>query len=113
MVRIHYLLNLTLAGKLSNAHLLEHHDFGARGRLAREMFKGLVGIACPRATRQETTSKIEVMMTRILKSFADFSLKVVAVRTADDSNFGFEYRKTLLLCPMPTPRPYRGCIIKD
>jgi len=30
-------------------------------------------------------------MSRTLKSFADFSLKVVAVRTADDSDFGFEF----------------------
>ena len=30
-------------------------------------------------------------MSRSLKSFADSSLKVVAVRTADDSGFGFEF----------------------
>jgi len=30
-------------------------------------------------------------MSRALKSFADFSLKVVAVRAADDSDFGFEF----------------------
>jgi len=30
-------------------------------------------------------------MSRALKSFADFSLKVVAVRDADDSGFGFEF----------------------
>jgi len=30
-------------------------------------------------------------MSRSLKSFADFSLKVVAVRTADNSDFEFEY----------------------
>ena len=30
-------------------------------------------------------------MPRALKSFADFSLKVVAVRTADNSDFEFEY----------------------
>ena len=30
-------------------------------------------------------------MSRSLKSFADLSLKVVAVRTADDSDFGFEF----------------------
>jgi hypothetical protein len=29
-------------------------------------------------------------MARVLESFADWSLKVVAVRTADDSAFGFE-----------------------
>ena len=30
-------------------------------------------------------------MSRALKSFDDLSLKVVAVRTADDSEFGFEF----------------------
>ena len=30
-------------------------------------------------------------MSRSLKSFADLSLKVVAVRTADDSDFEFEF----------------------
>lgn len=30
-------------------------------------------------------------MSRSLKSFDDLSLKVVAVRTADDSDFGFEF----------------------
>jgi hypothetical protein len=30
-------------------------------------------------------------MSRALKSFADFSLKVVAVRNADDTGFGFEF----------------------
>ena len=30
-------------------------------------------------------------MSRSLKSFAEMSLKVVAVRTADDSDFGFEF----------------------
>ena len=35
--------------------------------------------------------KTEVIMSPGLKSFAGLSLKVVAVRTADDSNFGFEF----------------------
>jgi hypothetical protein len=30
-------------------------------------------------------------MSRLLKSFDDLSLKVVAVRTAGNSNFGFEF----------------------
>ena len=30
-------------------------------------------------------------MSRALKSFDDLSLKVVAVRTADNSDFGFEF----------------------
>jgi len=36
-------------------------------------------------------------MSRSLKSFADFSLKVVAVRTADNSDFGFDF-------PAPGPQ---------
>jgi hypothetical protein len=35
--------------------------------------------------------KTEVIMAHHLESFADLSMKVVAVRTADDSNFGFEF----------------------
>jgi len=30
-------------------------------------------------------------MSRLLRTFDDLSLKVVAVRTADDSDFGFEF----------------------
>ena len=30
-------------------------------------------------------------MSRLLKSFDDLSLKVLAVRTADDSDFGFAF----------------------
>ena len=41
-------------------------------------------------------------MSRALKSFADFSLKVVAVRTADDSDFGFEFPAS---GPQSTPAP--------
>jgi hypothetical protein len=36
-------------------------------------------------------SKTNVIMLRSLKSFADLSLKVVAVRTADDGDFEFEF----------------------
>jgi hypothetical protein len=42
----------------------------------------------PRTTRK---AKIEVIMSRALESFDDFSLKVVAVRAADDSDFEFEF----------------------
>jgi len=41
--------------------------------------------------QEKPKSKSEIIMARPLKSFADFSLKVVAVRTADDSDFGFEF----------------------
>jgi len=40
------------------------------------------------------------MMSRLLKSFADLSLKVVAVRTADNSDFGFEFPSS---SPQTTP----------
>lgn len=33
----------------------------------------------------------EIIMSRTLESFANFSLEVVAVRTADNSDFQFEY----------------------
>jgi hypothetical protein len=35
--------------------------------------------------------KVEVTMSHSLKSFADLSLKVVAIRAADDSDFEFEF----------------------
>ena len=40
---------------------------------------------------QQNETKTEVIMSRLLKSFADLSLKVVAVRTSDNSDFGFEF----------------------
>src|SRR6266581_2086761 len=55
--------------------------------LARKMLR--VGWA--RFTQQRQRRKTEVMMARVLKSFDEMSLKVVAVRTADDSDFGFEF----------------------
>jgi len=43
------------------------------------------------SAQQTQRGKTEVTMSRALKSFADFSLKVVAVRTADNSDFEFEF----------------------
>jgi len=40
---------------------------------------------------QKPNLKAEVTMLRSVKSFADTSLKVVAVRAADRSDFGFEF----------------------
>jgi hypothetical protein len=40
---------------------------------------------------EKPKSKTEVIMSRLLKSLDDMSLKVVAVRTADNSDFGFEF----------------------
>jgi len=55
----------------------------------------------------------EVIMSRALKSFADLSLKVVAVRTADDSDFGFEFpasgpQSTPLALTTPLEQPAEG-----
>ena len=53
-------------------------------------------------------------MSRALESFADFSLKVVAVRTADNSDFEFEYpasgpqaTPTALTTPLEQPMERR------
>jgi hypothetical protein len=60
-------------------------------RLARKMLmKWWAQFTQPPQCRK-TEFKIGVIMSRSLKSFADMSLKVVAVRTADDSDFGFEF----------------------
>jgi len=40
---------------------------------------------------EKPKSKTKVVMSRLLKSFDDMSLKVVAARAADDGNFGFEF----------------------
>ena len=54
--------------------------------------KGTVGTTCSRVALQKSRSqKIKVIMSRLLKSFEDLSLKVVAVRTAADSDIGFEF----------------------
>jgi AhpD family alkylhydroperoxidase len=45
-------------------------------------------------------------MSRLLKSFDNLSLKVVAVRTADDSDFGFEF-------PANSPASLRAYIRAD
>jgi len=44
-----------------------------------------------RRNAEEPKSKTEVIVSRALTSFADLSLKVVAVRAADESDFGFEF----------------------
>jgi hypothetical protein len=49
---------------------------------------------------QQNETKTEVIMSRRLKSFADLSLKVVAVRTAENSDFGFEFPSS---SPQTTP----------
>ena len=53
-------------------------------------------------------------MLRSLKTFANLSLKVVAVRTADDSDFGFEFpasgpqsTSSALTTPLEQPTGHR------
>ena len=41
--------------------------------------------------QRNRNAKTEVIMSRSLKSFDELSLKVVGVRTADDSDFEFEF----------------------
>jgi hypothetical protein len=55
-----------------------------------------VGTIHAAAAAHKNAPKAEVIMLRLLKSFDRLSLKVVAVPTADDSEFGFEFS---------TPRP--------
>ena len=59
-------------------------------------------------------------MVRPLKSFADLSLKVVAVRTADDSDFGFEFpapgpqsTPSTLTTPLEQPPERRGDLLPE
>jgi hypothetical protein len=40
---------------------------------------------------QKNEPKLEVIMSRLLKPFAGLSLKVVAIRTAGNSNFQFDF----------------------
>jgi len=61
--------------------------FTTAARLARKMIRDWWA----EFTQQPQCRKTEVIMARSLISFADLSLKVVAVRTADDSDFGFEF----------------------
>ena len=49
------------------------------------------------ASTSKNETKTEFIVSRVLKSFADLSLKVVAVRTADNSDFEFEF-------PAPGPQ---------
>jgi hypothetical protein len=76
----------------------EYHALDARGWDGTQNDKGWWAQSVQRTQR----GKAEVTMSRALKSFADFSLKVVAVRTADDSAFGFEFPAS---GPQSTPSP--------
>ncbi len=63
---------------------------------------------------QQNETKTEVIKSPPSKSFADLSLKVVAVRTADDSDFGFEFpasgdesTPSALTTPLEEPAEHR------
>src|SRR5437867_9843498 len=73
--------------------------FTSAARLARKMISdgGKCSLnGCPAGKPKSP----EVIMSRDLKSFAEMSLKVVAVRTANDSDFEFEFPAS---GPLSTP----------
>jgi hypothetical protein len=75
-----------------NPHPLEGHAFHACRPVGTQDVKGLVGTRCQRRQGgKKAEAKFEVTMSHSLKSFADLSLKVVAIRAADDSEFEFEF----------------------
>jgi hypothetical protein len=53
--------------------------------------EGLVGTIHAAEATQKNEPRTKIIMSRSLKSFGDLSLKVVAVRAADNSDFGFEF----------------------
>ena len=79
------------AGGTGNRHLPERHRVHARRAVGTQDDKGLVGITQSADPMQQNETKTEVIKSDPSRSFADLSLKVVAVRTADDSDFGFEF----------------------
>jgi hypothetical protein len=76
----------------ANPHPLERHAFYARRPVGTQDVEGLVGTRCATtAMGKKPKPKAEVTMSHSLKSFADSSLKVVAIRPADNSDFDFEF----------------------
>lgn len=75
-----------------NLYPLDGHTLHARRAVGTQDGKGLAGNPSRSSgDAEKPKAKTEVIMSRALKSFADLSLKVVAVRTADDSDFEFEF----------------------
>ena len=74
--------------------------FTPAARLARKMIRDWCHILLNSRIAENPKSKTNLIMSRSLKSFADLSLKVVAVRTADDGDFGFEFPAS---SPQSTP----------
>jgi len=65
--------------------------FTPAARLARKMLRDWWAQFVRQPNAEKPKSKTKVIMSLLLKSFEDLSLKVVALRTADDSRFGFEF----------------------
>ena len=75
-----------------NLYPLDGHTLHARRAVGTQDGKGLAGNPSRSSgDAEKPKAKTEVIMSRALTSFADWSLKVVAVRTADDSDFEFEF----------------------
>jgi hypothetical protein len=69
---------------------------------------------------EEPKSKTKVIVSRALTSFADLSLKVVAIRTADDGDFGFEFpasgpqtTPSALTSPLEQPAEHRRDLLPE
>jgi len=84
-------------------------------RLARKMLRDSWAQFARSPNAEKLKSKTGVIMSRLLKSFDDLSLKVLAVRTADDSDFGFEFpasgaqsTPSALTTPLEQPAELRG-----
>jgi hypothetical protein len=65
--------------------------FTHAAQLARKMIRDGGNDSRSSYNAEKPKLQTEVIMSRALKSFAEMSLKVVAVRAADDSDFGFEF----------------------
>ena len=75
-----------------NTHPVDGHVFHTRRAVGTQDDGGLVGtISRIKGNAEKPKLKAKVMMSHSLKSFDDMSLKVVAVRTATNSDFEFEF----------------------
>jgi hypothetical protein len=95
-----YVKSHNLWANTGNPYLPAHQRLHTRRAVGTQNDKGLVGTTQSADPTQQNETKTELMMLRPLKSFADWSLKVVAVRTADNSDFGFEFPSS---SPQTTP----------
>ena len=70
--------------------------------------------------QRNRNAKTEVIMAQALKSFDGLSLKVVGVRTADDSDFEFEFpasgpptTTSTLTTPLEQPAEHRRDLLPE